>query len=64
MNLGTVGGEPPRVRTSPVVNGCLVASSNRRMPGSKKPGRKKVFSLALTFAQVRYPVGRSPNLLG
>ena len=38
VKCGTVGGEPPRVRTSPVVKGCLVASSYRRIPGSKKPG--------------------------
>ena len=38
VNAGTVGGEEPRVRISPVVKGCLCDSAYGRMAGSKKPG--------------------------
>ena len=64
LNSGAEDGEPPRVRTSPVVKGCLVDSEYWRIAGSKKPGSRKVFSLLVAFAQVRYPAGRCPNLLG
>ena len=38
VNSGTVGGEEPRVRTSPVVKGCLCDSEYGRIAGLKKPG--------------------------
>ena len=53
MKAGAVAGEAARVRTSPVVKGCLVASAKGRMAGSKWPGRRKVSSLRLALAQVR-----------
>ena len=38
VNAGTVGGDEPRVRISPVVKGCLCDSAYGRMAGSKEPG--------------------------
>lgn len=64
LKSGAVEGEAPRVRISPVVKGCLVDSEYGRMAGSKKPGSRKVLSLLVALAQVRYPLGRCPNLLG
>ena len=46
-----------KVNSSPTVTGCFVFSPTSRMPGSKKPGRKKRYWLAPMFAFVKYPGG-------